>query len=124
MAKFTIVTPAGASFTTAGGGYDLEMEALENLDAEIVEGPANEVGFMTTAFAMVSAGLGVTTCLPYASSLIRLHQLQSRTLSSPLVRRKFLVFTRRDRPLSPAAQRFSEYLGDYVTRQEWCTTAR
>ena len=75
---------------------------------------------MTTAFAMVSAGLGVTTCLPYASSLIRLHQLQSRPLS-PMVRRKFLVFTRRDRPLSPAAQRFSEYLMAYVTRQDWCT---
>ena len=39
MAKFKIVTPAGASFTTAGGGYDYEMEALEGMDAEIVEGP-------------------------------------------------------------------------------------
>ena len=37
MAKFRIVTPAGASFTTAGGGYDYELEALEGLDAEIVE---------------------------------------------------------------------------------------
>ena len=46
MAKFKIVTPAGASFTVAGGGYDLEMEALEGLDAEIIEGPANEAGFM------------------------------------------------------------------------------
>ena len=83
--------------------------------------PANEVGFMTTAFAMVSAGLGVTTCLPYASNLIRLHQLQSRPLVDPVVHRKFLLFTRRDRPLSPAAQRFSEYLQEHVRHQDWYT---
>ncbi|MEI6804432.1 MAG: LysR substrate-binding domain-containing protein [Burkholderiales bacterium] len=84
--------------------------------------PANEVGFMTTAFAMVSAGLGVTTCLPYAKGLIDLHQLQSRPLTDPVVRRKFLLFMRKDRPLSPAAQCFSAYLLDYVARQDWGPT--
>ncbi len=46
MAKFKIATPAGASFTVAGGGYELEMEALEGLDAEIVEVPTDEDGFI------------------------------------------------------------------------------
>lgn len=99
--------------------HRLRVDLHESLHDEALN-PANEVGFMTTAFAMVSAGLGVTTCLPYASSLIRLHQLQSRPLQDPVVRRKFFVFTRRDRPLSPAAQRFSEYLFEYVTHQDWC----
>ena len=49
MAKFKIATPAGASFTTAGGGYDYEMEPLEGIDAEIVEGPATEDGFIAFA---------------------------------------------------------------------------
>lgn len=49
MAKFTILTPAGASFTTSGGGYDYEMEALQGLDAEIVECPATEEGFIAAA---------------------------------------------------------------------------
>lgn len=49
MAKFKIATPAGASFSTAGGGYDYEMEALERVDAEIVEGPADEDGFIAFA---------------------------------------------------------------------------
>jgi D-3-phosphoglycerate dehydrogenase len=49
VAKFTILTPAGASFTTSGGGYDHEMEALEGLDAEIVECPATEEGFIAAA---------------------------------------------------------------------------
>ncbi len=101
--------------------HRLRADLHESLHDEALN-PANEVGFMTTAFAMVSAGLGVTTCLPYASSLIRLHQLQSRPLLDPVVRRKFFVFTRKDRPLSPAAQRFSEYLLDYVGQQDWCKT--
>lgn len=50
MARFKIATPAGASFTTAGGGYDLEMEALEGLDAHIVEGPTeSEDAFIAAA---------------------------------------------------------------------------
>ncbi|MEO8714758.1 MAG: C-terminal binding protein [Acetobacteraceae bacterium] len=49
MAKFKIATPAGASFTVAGGGYDYEMEPLRGLDAEIVEGPADEDGFIAFA---------------------------------------------------------------------------
>jgi len=100
--------------------HRLRVDLHESLHDEALN-PANEVGFMTTAFAMVSAGLGVTTCLPYASSLIRLHQLQSRPLQDPVVRRKFFVFTRRDRPLSPAAAQFSAYLLDFVSHQAWCT---
>jgi len=49
VAKFKIATPTGASFTVAGGGYDFEMEPLEGIDAEIVEGPADEDGFIAFA---------------------------------------------------------------------------
>ena len=49
MAKFRILTPAGASFTTAGGGYGHELEALEGAGAEIVECPATEAGFIAAA---------------------------------------------------------------------------
>ena len=37
MAKFKIATPAGASYSVAGTGYKLEMEALAPIDAEIVD---------------------------------------------------------------------------------------
>src|SRR5919204_4664822 len=37
VAKFRIATPAGASFTVAGGGYGYEMEALTPIEAEIYE---------------------------------------------------------------------------------------
>ncbi|HJZ20875.1 MAG TPA: NAD(P)-dependent oxidoreductase, partial [Bradyrhizobium sp.] len=49
MSKFRIVTPKGASFTTAGGGYGYEKEALDPIGAEIVEAPANETEFIAAA---------------------------------------------------------------------------
>ncbi|HKM64926.1 MAG TPA: hypothetical protein VJY39_20800 [Acidisphaera sp.] len=61
MAKFKIVTPAAASFTTAGGGYDHEMEALRGLDAEIIEAPANEADVIAAARdadAVYAKGMG------------------------------------------------------------------
>ncbi|HTT81704.1 MAG TPA: C-terminal binding protein [Stellaceae bacterium] len=49
MAKFRIATPAGTSFTTAGG-YGYEMEALTPIDAEIFEIPAgSEEDFVAAA---------------------------------------------------------------------------
>lgn len=63
MAKFRIVTPAGASFTVAGGGYELEMEALAGLDAEIVEAPTDAAGFLAaaaTADAIYAKGIPIT----------------------------------------------------------------
>jgi D-3-phosphoglycerate dehydrogenase / 2-oxoglutarate reductase len=50
LAKFRIATPAGASFTVAGGGYGYEMEALQPIDAEIFEIPAgSEEDFVAAA---------------------------------------------------------------------------
>ena len=49
MSKFRVVTPKGASFTVAGGGYDYEKEALDPIGAEIIEAPANEAEFIAAA---------------------------------------------------------------------------
>ena len=49
MPKFKIVTPKGASFTVAGGGYGFEKEALDPIGAEIIEAPANEAEFIEAA---------------------------------------------------------------------------
>src|SRR5499427_3984532 len=49
MAKFRILTPAGSSFSNSGGGYSFELEALENLDAEIFECPNSEEAFIAAA---------------------------------------------------------------------------
>ncbi len=76
--------------------------------------PANEVNFMTTALAMVSAGLGITVCLPYAEPLARLYRLHMRPLEEPRLTRRFFVYTRAGRSLSPAAESFIDFLFPYV----------
>lgn len=76
--------------------------------------PANEVTFMTTALAMVSAGLGITVCLPYAQPLAQLYRLSMRTLEEPVLTRRFFVYTRAGRSLSPAAESFIDFLFPYV----------
>ena len=66
MAKYRIVTPAGASFTVAGGGYDTEMEPLAGIDAEIVEGPTDEAGFIAAARdadAIYAKGIRITKAI-------------------------------------------------------------
>src|SRR3954462_1079201 len=63
MSKYKIVTPKGASFTVAGGGYALESEALEGIDAEIVEAPPDEAGFIAAARdadAIYAKGIPIT----------------------------------------------------------------
>lgn len=76
--------------------------------------PTNEVAFMPTALAMVSAGLGVTACIRYAASLIKLYKLEMRPLIDPVVCRRFFVFSREGRTLSPAAESFRDFLFHYV----------
>lgn len=50
VARFRIATPAGASFTVAGGEYGYEMEALVPIDAEIFEiPPGSEDDFVAAA---------------------------------------------------------------------------
>ncbi len=83
--------------------------------------PSKEVVFMTTALGLVGSGIGVTVCLPYARSLVKLYGLQTRSLVAPTVRRQFYLLARRDRVISPAARAFSEYLLAYVAQRKWGT---
>jgi DNA-binding transcriptional LysR family regulator len=78
--------------------------------------PAHEVTFMTTALAMVGAGLGVTVCLPYAAPLVAQHRLALRPLEDPVLSRRFLVYTRPGRSLSPASEAFIAFLFGHVER--------
>lgn len=86
--------------------------------------PANEVTFMTTALAMVSAGLGVTVCLPYAAPLVHLHRLHMRQLYEPQLTRRFFVYTRENRSPSPAAESFIAFLHKFVEAHDWTTPAQ
>ncbi len=42
MAKYKVITAPGPGYSTAGGVYDLEMEALRGMDVEFAEGPVGD----------------------------------------------------------------------------------
>ena len=63
MAKQRIITPAGASFTVGSSDYSLEMEALANMDVELIEAPMDTAGFIAaaaTADAIYAKGIPIT----------------------------------------------------------------
>ncbi|MFS2024173.1 LysR family transcriptional regulator [Massilia sp. GER05] len=95
----------GAADAKAGGADTLRDLTLR---------PAHEVTYMTTALALVASGLGVTVCMPYAAPLVRLHGLRMLPLDAPVLTRRFFVYTREQRSLSPAAAAFIAFLFDWV----------
>ena len=86
---------------------------------ELSLSPTNEVTFMTTALAMVHAGLGITVCLPYAEKMVQLYGMRMRSLEAPALTRRFFVYTRNARALSPAAESFVAFLQEYVAAHQW-----
>lgn len=91
------------------------MLDLREAAGDIKFAPTNEVAFMSTALAMVNAGLGVTACITYASSLIKLYQLEMRPLVMPVVHRRFFTFTQNNRSLTPAAESFKAFVRSYLS---------
>jgi DNA-binding transcriptional LysR family regulator len=85
--------------------------------------PANEVTFMTTALVMAAAGLGVTVCMPYAAPLAALYGLVMRQLEEPVLTRRFFLYTRPGRSLSPAAESFIDFLDGFVGSQAPASSA-
>lgn len=94
------------------------MMDLREAAGDINFSPTNEVAFMSTALAMVNAGLGVTACLTYAASLVDLYQLEMRPLVTPIVHRRFFIFTQNCRSLTPAAESFRAFVIRYLGKQE------
>jgi len=90
------------------------LDDVQGALREIPLKPANEVAFMTTALAMAAAGLGVTVCLPYAAPLAQQYGLVMKTLEEPVLSRRFFIYTRPGRTLSPAAESFIAFLEDFV----------
>jgi DNA-binding transcriptional LysR family regulator len=85
---------------------------------EVTLKPAHEVTYMTTALAMVASGLGITVCMPYAAPLVHLHGLRMLPLDAPRLTRRFFVYTREQRSLSPAAAAFIAFLFDWVGAED------
>ena len=90
---------------------------------ELSLSPYNEVTFMTTALAMVNARLGITVCLPYAEQMVQLYGLRMRQLHEPELTRRFFVYTKNARALSPAAESLVAFLRERVASHAWNSAA-
>ncbi|HYZ33213.1 MAG TPA: C-terminal binding protein [Crenalkalicoccus sp.] len=113
MARFRIVTPAGASFTVAGGGYDYEMEALRGLDAEIVEAPTEESAFIAAARdadAIYAKGIPITKAIIDSLQKCRVISLGSVGVDSVDVK----AATEKGIPVTNVPDTFIEEVADHA----------
>jgi len=113
MSKFKIVTPKGASFTVAGGGYGFEKEALDPMGAEIVEAPANEAEFIAAARnadAIYAKGMPITKAVIDALENCKVITLGSVGVDSVDVK----AATARGIPVTNIPDTFIEEVADHA----------
>jgi D-3-phosphoglycerate dehydrogenase len=114
LARFRIVTPAGASFTTAGGGYEYEMEALAPLDAEIIEIPGgSENEFISAAHdadALYAKGRPITARMIDGLARCRIIALASVGVDSVDI----ATATARGIPVTNVPDTFIEEVADHA----------
>lgn len=88
-----------------GMGIRSVVDGTLALKGKVLE-PAWEVSLLSTALAMVAAGLGVAILPPYLVSCMHYAALTSRPLIDPVVTREVSVITKAGRTLSCAAESF------------------
>ena len=101
----------------------LQGPFIEQVTAELDESIANhiqqaryKVNFMSTALEMTRQGFGITLCLPYMPEVIdwvSANGLQMRPLAQPVKMRRFFIYQRSSRALSPASIAFKQFLQAY-----------
>lgn len=101
----------------------LQGPFIEQVTAELDESIAShiqqaryKVNFMSTALEMTRQGFGITLCLPYIPEVIdwvSANGLQMRPLAQPVKMRRFFIYQRSSRALSPASIAFKQFLQAY-----------
>ena len=101
----------------------LQGPFIEQVTAELDEEIAShiqqaryKVNFMSTALEMTRQGFGITLCLPYMPEVIdwvSANGLQMRPLAQPIKMRRFFIYQRSSRALSPASTAFKQFLQTY-----------
>jgi DNA-binding transcriptional LysR family regulator len=85
-------------------------QRLHEHDASLSMQTATEVRYLTTALALVGAGLGVALVPDYARTFADNFGVHFLPLRTPTLNREFFVYQRRSLALSPAAQAFAQLL--------------
>ncbi|WP_296201843.1 LysR family transcriptional regulator [Psychrobacter sp. UBA3962] len=120
LANFAEVTWSdllGEPLITLNGPFidHVTLELTEDIALQIKNAPY-KVNFMSTALEMTRQGFGVTLCLPYMPEVIdwvSANKLVLKPLSEPVKLRKFYIYQRSSRALSPASMTFKDFLQRY-----------
>lgn len=91
------------------------LELNEDIAIQIMNAPY-KVNFMSTALEMTRQGFGLTLCLPYMPEVIdwvSANHLVLKPLAEPQKQRKFYIYQRSSRALSPASIQFKSFLKSY-----------
>lgn len=101
----------GERWVVYSGDFSRYVEQrLQEHDASLSMQTATEVRYLTTALALVGAGLGVAMVPDYARSFAANFGIRFLPLRAPALNREFFVYQRRSLALSPAAQAFAQML--------------
>ena len=107
----------GTPLITLNGPINEQISAeLDEAVATHIQQARYKVNFMSTALEMTRQGFGITLCLPYMPEVIdwvSANRLQMRTLSQPVKMRRFFIYQRSSRGLSPASIIFKQFLQTY-----------
>ena len=114
LARRAVLTPALlATVPLVLTDPDSSLRALAErafAQAGLVLRPAYEATYMSTAVAMVRAGLGIGVLPATALDLKVAPVLQTRPIDAPAMRRRILLLRRAGSSLSPAAEALEEAL--------------
>lgn len=88
----------------------LLLQELPANIANFMSKPAYQVNFLPTALGLTREGLGLTLCLSYASDRVKRQGLIMRPLIEPTIHRKFFLYQRHNRTLSPAMTAFYQFV--------------
>ncbi|MDO4249702.1 MAG: LysR family transcriptional regulator [Neisseria sp.] len=98
--------------TLNGPFTDRLAEALPETVAEHIRHPRYSVNFLSTAIGLTRNDLGLTLCLPYAADMVRRNGLIMRKITGPVIERKFFIYRRKNRSLTPSAEIFCRFLNE------------
>ena len=102
---------------TLQGPFSEQVTAeLDESIASHIQQARYKVNFMSTALEVTRQGFGITLCLPYMPEVIdwvSANGLQMRPLAQPVKMRRFFIYQRSSRALSPASIAFKQFLQSY-----------
>jgi DNA-binding transcriptional LysR family regulator len=104
--------------------YKSFTKAADELPKEISHRlfrPDYQVNFLSTALGMTQKGFGLSIAMPYAKNWVDQHGLVMIPLVSPIISRRFMLYTHKRRSATPAITAFMTFIHTHAN--SWSVNA-